>query len=118
MKKAILLFAIIASVSMSAQTVNKEKVESNIMEVWAFKKPFSNSESYFADYGQKKFRPHYYDHKTQSISDNDGNKFKKGDWVGLYSYLQSEGWEKTGERPATIGDLEGRVITFEHSQEE
>ena len=113
--KKLLLLSLLISGAAFGQIVNKEEVQSNTMEVWAFVKPFNNQESYFADYGQKKFRPHYYDHKTQRIFDNDGNYFKKGDWISLYEFLKSEGWEKTGERPQSIGNIQGRVITFERS---
>lgn len=111
--KRLLLLALLISGIVSAQTVNSVKIDTELMEVWAFIKPFNNAESYFMDYGQKKFRPHYYDHKTQRIFNNDGKYFEKGEWLALYSFLKEEGWKKTDERASKIGDIQGRVITFE-----
>lgn len=112
-----LLFGIamaITTTSFSQVIVNKVDVNdaAKTIEVWAFVKHFTVEECYFMNYGQEKFRPNYYDHKTQMISDKDRNKFKKGEWLKLTNYLESQGWEQKSERKATIGDLEGRVTTF------
>lgn len=113
--KNLLLLSILFCGICSAQTVNGKEINTDIVEVWAFAKPFSNKESYFADFGQKKFRPHYYDHKTQRINDDNGNPFEKGEWVALLSYMKEKGWVVSGERPANIGNAQGRIITFERS---
>ncbi len=80
-------------------------------------KPFSTKESYFVNFGQEKFRLHYYDHKTQAIFDADGGKFNKGEWLKLMQYLRAEGWKKTDERQEMLGNNEGRVVTFERISE-
>ena len=111
---ALLLFLV--SHSVNAQIiVNNIDITNEVdtFEVWAFKKPLSNKESLFINFGQDKFRPHYYDHKTQRISKSDGFVFKKGSWLKLYSFLKKEGWVKFDERNETIGDIKGRVVTFE-----
>jgi hypothetical protein len=112
----LLLIALLFSFNSFAQiTVNKVDISNEVdtFEVWAFKKPFSNKESLFVNYGQDKFRPHYYDHKTQRILNGSGEVFKKGSWLKLSSYLKKQGWIKTDERSETIGDITGRVVTFE-----
>lgn len=101
--------------SVNAQIfVNKVDItkETETFDVWAFTKPFSTKESFFIDYGQDDFKPHYYDHKTQLISDKDGNKFEKGEWIKLVKYLNANGFEEKSSRDANIGDVKGRVITF------
>lgn len=111
-KTALLLVSLncFSQIQVNGVDLNKD---SEIIEVWAFKKPLTTKESLFVDYGQKKFRPHYYDHKTQCIIDKDGNKFKKGSWLSLVKYLKSQGWSKGEERKSTIGDVTGRIIVFE-----
>lgn len=109
----VLLISLLTISCSFGQTVNNEKIDVDTFEVWAFKKPFNNKESYFANYGQKKFRPHYYDHKTQIIKDNEGKAFDNGEWLSLISFLKNEGWVKSDERHETIGNLQGRVVTFE-----
>ena len=91
--------------------------EVDIFEVYAFKKPFSTKECFFADYGQKNFKLHFYDHKRQAIYNAEGEKFEKGEWLNLMKYLRSQGWKKTDERKEKLGDNEGRVVTFEKESE-
>jgi hypothetical protein len=117
-KIAITLLILVSGLSYNANaqvTVNNVDLNTEVemFEVWAFKKAFSTKESLFINYGQDKFRPHYYDHKTQRIFDDEGNYFKKGSWMKLYAYLKKQGWKKTDERKETIGEVKGRVITFE-----
>lgn len=116
MKKIILLALLSFSYFASAQIiVNKEDIKdkTDIFEVWAFIKPFNLKESYFINYGQKKFRPNNYDFSGQCIFDKDNRKFEKGEWLQLVQYLKSQGFEKKEERPGTIGDITGRIATFE-----
>ena len=116
MKKIVLFFALVICIYANGQIIvngNDITKETETFEVWAFKKPFSQKEVYFANYGQDKFRPHYYDHKTQAIRNANGEKFEKGEWLQLLKYLKSQGFEKTDERQENIGDIIGRVITFE-----
>ena len=116
MKKISLFIALFFCLFMNAQIVvngNDITKEVDAFEVWAFKKPFSQKESYFINYGQDKFRPHYYDHKTQAVLTADGEKFGKGEWLQLVKYLKEQGFEKTDERLENIGDVQGRVVTFE-----
>jgi len=51
---SVLLFAS-CTLSWGQIIVNKEdiKEKATMFEVWAFKKPFTNQECYFIDYGQK-----------------------------------------------------------------
>lgn len=116
MKKLIFTVgALLMYFGMDAQIiVNKVDVtqETETFDVWAFKKPLSVKESFFMDYGQDDFKPHYYDHKSQSINDKDGNKFEKGEWIKLVKFLNANGYEEKSTRDAEIGDQKGRVVTF------
>ncbi|MFY7845485.1 hypothetical protein [Chryseobacterium gambrini] len=116
MKKFLFIFLLGFSCILSAQIITskediKDKVD--VFEVWAFIKPFTMKECYFINYGQKKFRPNNYDLVGQGIFDKDNRKFEKGEWLQLVQYLKSQGFEKKEERPGYIGDITGRVITFE-----
>jgi hypothetical protein len=97
------------------QTINGVNIseKTKLFELYAFKKPFSIEESFFIDYGQDKFRPHYYDHKTQAIINDEGEKFKKGDYIGILKFMKLKGWQKINERESFIGDIRGRIITYE-----
>lgn len=103
-------FTGVAQVVVNGVDLNNEV---DIFELWAFKKPFNNKESLYMNFGQDKFRPHYYDHKTQRIFNADGEYFEKGEYMKLSKYLKSQGWQKTDERYESFGDAEGRVVTFE-----
>lgn len=110
----ILIFAL--PLLANAQVVVKdtdlnEAVE--MFELYAFKKPFSTKEVYFVNFGQDKFRLHFYDHKSQAIFDDKGEKFEKGEWLKLMNYLRAQGWKKTDERKESLGNNEGRVVQFE-----
>lgn len=112
----LLFFFLFLSTTLSfSQVVNKVSIskETDVLELYCFKKPFSQKESFFIDFGQDKFRPHYYDHKTQAVFDDSARKFKKGEYLKLYKYLKSKSWIKIDERDHEIGDVKGRVITFE-----
>ncbi len=116
MKKIIVALFIATSSFISAQIITskediKDKVD--VFEVWAFIKPFTMKECYFINYGQKKFKPNNYDLVGQGIFDKDNRKFEKGEWLQLVQYLKSQGFEKKEERPGTIGDITGRIATFE-----
>ncbi len=116
MKKLVFSLILLISVTASSQViVNKVDVneESEIFEVYAFKKPFSTKEVYFGNYGQDNFKLHYYDHKRQAIYDSEGNKFEPGEWLKLYKYLRDNDWKKIDEREEKYGKTKGRVITFE-----
>lgn len=116
MRKFLLLFfTLLVSSLIYSQKVNGKdlKNETDYFELWMFKKPFTSQECYFVDYGQEKFKPHYYDHKRQAITDNSGQKFEKGKYVKLAKFLKESGWKKTGQREAEIGDIKGTIISFE-----
>lgn len=116
MKKILFSLLICFSAAFSAQIItSKEDIKDKIdvFEVWAFVKPFTLKECYFINYGQKKFRPNNYDLVGQGIFDKDNRKFEKGEWIQLVQYLKSQGFEKKEERTGYIGDLTGRVVTFE-----
>nr|WP_322623705.1 hypothetical protein [uncultured Flavobacterium sp.] len=121
MKKIFFMAAFLfAALQASAQVMVNGKdiaTETETFEVWAFKKPFSNKESLFMNYGQDDFKPHYYDHKSQAISNKDGKKFEKGEWLQLTKYLLSQGFEEKSSRDASIGDAKGRVVTFVKKKE-
>ena len=110
----ILLFFLISTFSFS-QKVNNKSIsdETDVFELYAVAKPLSIKESFFVNYGQDKFRLHYYDHKTQAICDDTGKKFKKGDYLKIAKFLKLKGWKKTDEREVSIGDQKGRVVTFQ-----
>lgn len=103
------------NIAFSQITTNKEDIKDkvSVFEVWAFVKPFTMKECYFINYGQKKFRPNNYDLVGQGIFDKDNRKFEKGEWLQLVQYLKTQGFEKKEERPGAIGDITGRVATFE-----
>ena len=117
MKKVLLplMLCLFFTTNVLSQKVNKTDIsnETDLFELYIFKKPFSNKESYFVDFGQDKFRPHYYDHKTQAICNDSGKKFEKGTYIKLAKFLKSKGWAKTDERESSIGEVKGRVLTFE-----
>lgn len=115
MKKLILLFTLTASVLVFSQIItNKKDIKDqvSVFEVWAFKKPFTQKECYFINYGQEKFKPSNYDLLGQGISNKDNRKFEKGEWLQLVQYLESQNFYKDEERPETIGDVQGRIVTF------
>lgn len=120
MKKIIFSIALVfMGFSVHSQImVNEHDIttDTNTFEVWAFVKPFNTKESYFVNYGQDKFRPNYYDHKSQAVFNKDNVKFEKGQWLQLYNYILSMGYVQQSERQAKIGDAEGRVITFAKKQ--
>lgn len=116
MNKILFFLAIIISTIYSAQIItSKEDIKGKVdtFEVWAFIKPFNMKESYFINYGQNKFRPNNYDLLGQGIFDKENRKFEKGEWLQIVQYLKSQGFEKKEERPGTIGDITGRIATFE-----
>ncbi|WP_312922588.1 hypothetical protein [Empedobacter brevis] len=115
MKNILVISSIIISGFVNAQIItNKEDISEKVemFEVWAFKKPFSLKESYFINYGQDKFKPNNYDLVGQGIQDKEGKKFDKGEWLKLVQYLEKNGFYKQEERAETIGNVEGRIITF------
>ncbi len=115
MRKFILAAVILfSSLGFSQIIVNNEDIKNktSMFEVWAYKKPFSQKECYFIDYGQSDFNPVLCDYKTQSISDSNSLKFEKGEWIKLIQYIESQGFEKNAERTQAIGSGIARVITF------
>lgn len=116
MKKILLIGLVGMSISTFSQIItNKEDISDKVdtFELWAFVKPFTSKECYFINYGQKKFKPNNYDLLGQGVYDKDNRKFEKGEFLQLNKYLKDNGFQKSDERPATIGDIQGRVITFE-----
>lgn len=111
MKKLITILALTA-ITFSAQSqiiVNGNDISNeSIIEIWAFKKPLSSKEVFFANYGQEKFRPYYYDHKSQRI---DG--VGKSASIKLLKLMRDNGFTKIDEREEYIGNAKGRVLTFE-----
>lgn len=118
MKTLPILLIFICSVGYGQIIVNKEDIKDKvtIFEVWAFKKPFTQKECYFIDYGQENFKPFNYDLKEQGIKDSEGKKFEKGEWLKLIQYIESQGFAKDSERSESIGDVQGRIITFKKTE--
>ena len=122
MKKRLLL---ITSTFLIAITIKSQVMVNGIdlnkeveaFEVWAVKKPFSQKESLFVNYGQDNFRQSNYDSKKQCILDKNGRKFMKGEYMKLYNYLKNQGWIKTSEVETSIGSQKGRIIMFEKKKE-
>lgn len=115
MKKLLLVSVLLfTTLGFSQIIVNKENIKESVLifEVWAFKKPFTSKECYFINYGQNNFRPCNYDLLNQGIKNDVDKKFEKGEWLKLLQYLESQGFTKESERQETIGDINGRVITF------
>jgi hypothetical protein len=108
---AILLFSTLGFSQVNVNNIDISK-ETETFDVWSFVKPFSGKESYFIDYGQDSFKPHYYDHKSQAIFDKDGVKFEKGQWIKLVNYLKTQGFEEATSRTQEIGDVKGRITNF------
>lgn len=110
MKKLFTIIAI-AMITFTAQSqiiVNGQDISnSEIIEIWAFKKPFTMKDVYFADYGQDKFRPNMYDSKKQRI-----RGIEKGEGIKLLQLMKHAGYKKTEERVDKIGNIQGRVMTF------
>jgi len=113
---ALILLSIIVNSQVVVNGVDLNK-EVEAFEVWAFKKPFSQKESLFINYGQDGFRSVNYDSKKQSVFNKDGVKFMKGEYLKLHLYLKDQGWIKTSERETSMGNNEGRVIMFEKKKE-
>ena len=110
--KKLITFLALAVISFAAQSqiiVNGNDISNeSIIEIWAFKKPLTSKEVFFANYGQDKFRPHYYDHKTQRIDGVD-----KAESIKLLKLMRDNGFTKIDEREENIGNVKGRVLTFE-----
>lgn len=98
-----------AQVMVNSVDLNKE-VET--FELYIMAKPFNTKESLFVNYGQDKFKISNYDLRDQGISDAEGKKFEKGDYMKLLNYLGKQGWEKADERETTNGNQKGKVIIF------
>lgn len=124
MKKIILTITIALSaftMSNAQILVDKKDITQTVdmFDVWCFTKPFTTKECYFIDYGQTGFKPVNYDLKeVQTIRDSLENKFSKGEWIRLVNYLKLNGYEKTGEHESMIGNLKGRVVTFERKKKD
>jgi hypothetical protein len=115
MKKVLVLgLLLVNGLGFSQINVNKEDIKDKVtmFEVWAFKKPFTSKECYFINYGQDNFKPSNYDLLGQGIRNANDDKFEKGEWLKLIQYLESQGFIKDDERNETIGNINGRIITF------
>ena len=113
----LILFGVSSNAQVYVNGVDLNK-ESEIITIYAFKKPFSTKECYFCDYGHDGFRLANYDSKKQCIKDKNGKKFERGEYMKLYSYLKSQGWKKSDEFEESLGDNKGRAIIFERTQTE
>lgn len=107
MKRLFLLIGIIMSITSYGQLYVGD-VDLNVtvktFELHVAKAGFSNKERLYIDYGQKKFREFDYDSdittygQFQAIYDSNKVKFKKGEFIRLMNYLDSQGWEQVSQR--------------------
>ncbi|MEO7700325.1 MAG: hypothetical protein ABIZ04_13965 [Opitutus sp.] len=111
---ALVLFSLPASAQVLVGNTDLNKSVTTF-DLYAFKKPFNTKECYFVNFGQKDFKLHFYDHSSQSVRRADGTKFEKGEWLQMVNYLKTQGWTKTDQRTEKLGNIEGRVITFERA---
>lgn len=117
--KHFLLGALLTSAFASAQVfVNDLDLNNNVesFEVYMMAKPFNTKESLFANSGKNDFKLQNYDTKKQSIFNAEGKKFEKGDYLNLYNYLTSQGWEEGTKRDVKLGNQTGTSIMFKRKK--
>jgi hypothetical protein len=73
--------------------------------------PLDEDEAEYVDYGQN-FKEHFYDLKGQGIEDSTHTQFKKGEYIKLLNYLDSQGWTKDSQREGELGDVKINIILF------
>jgi hypothetical protein len=114
MNKLLYLFLLISNFTFSQVYVNKIDLnsEAKSFELHMAKKPFTSKDCYYVDYGQKDFKEHFYDHKSQAILDKDNVKFEKGEYMKLLNYLESQGWFKDSQRESELGDVNITIVLF------
>lgn len=117
MKKTLLTLLLVGLPILTQAQVMVNSVDLNestdTFELYVAKKPFTNDECVFIDYGQKGFKRSNYDLRdTQAVYDKDGNKFKKGDYSKLLRYLENEGWKMKDKRQSEIGTVKTDIIIF------
>lgn len=121
MKKILLSTFLVFSITSYSQVV-VDGVDLNnevqMFEVYLMQKPFSVKESIFANSGKNNFKLQNYDTKKQSIYNAEGKKFEKGQYLELYNYLISQGWESTDEHQVKLGNNTGRTIMFKKKKTE
>ena len=66
---------------------------------------FTQADCYYVDYGQKGFKEHFYDYKSQAVLDKNNVKFEKGEYMKLLNYLEAQGWVKDSQRESELGDV-------------
>lgn len=118
MKKLLLIF-LFGSLSANAQViVNNEDLNQKVemFEVYLMAKPFNTKESIFANSGSNDFKLQNYDTKKQSISNAEGKKFEKGDYLNLVQYLTDQGWEEGKSRDITLGNQKGTCVIFKRKK--
>jgi hypothetical protein len=115
MKKLFFLALLISSQFGTAQVyINDVNLNDNAksFELHMSKKPFTSKDCYYIDYGQKDFKEHFYDSKTQAVFDKDKVKFEKGEYMKLLNYLESQGWIKDSQRESSLGDVKISIVLF------
>jgi hypothetical protein len=109
----ILSLVLIRFISIGQVYVNNVDMNTTVkqFELHLAKKPFSNKECLYVDYGQN-FKEHFYDLKGQGIEDSTHTQFKKGEYIKLLNYLDSQGWTKDSQREGELGDVKINIILF------
>ncbi len=114
MRKLFFILLIITTSTIQSQIVvnNTDISDLEIFEVWAFKKPFTMKDVYFVNYGQKKFRPNYYNSPKQRI-----RGIERGEYLKLIQLMERNNYSKIDERIDFIGDNQGRVMVFKKNEQ-
>ena len=120
MKKLIVILLLISTKSTFGQLfVNKQDLNKSVknFELHLAIKPFTSKQCLYIDYGQDGFKESNYDlSEKQSIFDSSENKFVKGEYLKLYNYLTSIGWEKDSQRESSLGDVKISIILFKRKE--
>ncbi|MDV6167884.1 hypothetical protein R1T16_05570 [Flavobacterium sp. DG1-102-2] len=119
MKSILLVSLILSSAFGNAQViVNEVDLNTNVeaFEVYLMAKMFNTKESIFANTGSNDFKIQNYDTKRQAIFNAEGKKFEKGEYLNLYTYLMSQGWEEGTKRNVNYGDSTGTCIMFKRKK--
>lgn len=89
-------------------------------ELHVAKAGFSNKDRLYIDYGQK-FREFDYDvengtyGQSQGVYDSAKVKFKKGEYLRLINYLDSQGWQQVSQRtisPPAFSDSKSIITAY------
>ncbi len=118
MKKIFWLFMLASNLCFAQVYVNTLDLNKEVksFELHMAKKPFTQADCYYIDYGQKGFKEHFYDHKSQAVLDKDNVKFEKGEYLKLLNYLEAQGWVKDSQRESELGAVKIKIILFRRKE--